>query len=124
MGLDMYVKKVPKGKIKTPVDFKLPKSVVAEKVYYWRKHPNLHGWMEQLYLEKGGTDTDFNCSEVQLDEDDLDRLESDIKKGNLPETVGFFFGSSDGSEKDADLDFIEEARNALKTHDIYYTSWW
>ena len=22
---------------------------------YWRKHPNLQGWMEQLWLKKGGT---------------------------------------------------------------------
>ena len=27
---------------------------------YWRKHPNLQGWMQDLYHEKGGED-EFNC---------------------------------------------------------------
>lgn len=124
MGLDMYVEKVPKGKIKKSVDFTLPKSVISEEVHYWRKHPNLHGWMENLYHEKGGKEEQFNCAKVQLTKDDLDDLERAIIDNNLPDTGGFFFGTTDGSEMEDDLAFIKEARNAIKTHDIYYTSWW
>jgi hypothetical protein len=29
-------------------------------LHYWRKHPNLHGWMEALYYAKGGTVKPFN----------------------------------------------------------------
>jgi hypothetical protein len=29
---------------------------------------------------------------------DIDRLEADIKESRLPDTEGFFFGDSDGSE--------------------------
>ncbi len=30
-------------------------------LYYWRKHPELHGWMEKLYRETGGAAQSFNC---------------------------------------------------------------
>jgi hypothetical protein len=41
----------------TPVDFTAEES---QELAYWRKHPNLHGWMEQLYRAKGGTAEDFS----------------------------------------------------------------
>ena len=44
---------------------------------------------------------------------DLDRLEADIRKSRLPDTEGFFFGNSDGSEQPDDLAFIEKARKAV-----------
>jgi hypothetical protein len=60
-----------------------------------------------------------------LTEKDLDALEYDIKNGNLPQTSGFFFGQSDGSENEDDLKFIEDARLAiLDGFSVYYTSWW
>lgn len=34
----------------SPADFAAD---AATKLHYWRKHPNLHGWMEQLYYAKG-----------------------------------------------------------------------
>ena len=92
---------------------------------YWRKHPNLQGWMEQLWCEKGG-EGEFNCVDVELTADDLDALEQDIDYGDLPETQGFFFGSdSDNRYKDGDLDFIHDAREHLSMgYKIVYTSWW
>ena len=27
--------------------------VDTEEIAYWRKHPDLHGWMEQLYRKEG-----------------------------------------------------------------------
>ena len=60
-----------------------------------------------------------------MTEKDLDDLEYDIKNGNLPQTSGFFFGQSDGSENEDDLQFIEDARLAiLDGFSVYYTSWW
>ena len=44
---------------------------------YWRKHPNLQGWMEDLYLEKGG-EGEFNCQDVELTLEDLDALEATL----------------------------------------------
>lgn len=126
MGLDMFAFKVKKGMITESVDFELPENEEThDELHYWRKHPNLHGWMENLYYEKGGTSDVFNCVSVQLTEEDINRLETDVKKNKLPETQGFFFGQSYPEDKKGDLEFIKDARRALKEgFDIYYTSWW
>ncbi len=120
MGLDMYAM-VTTAKPENPVDFKAEDAVALHR---WRKHPNLHGWMEALYFEKGGIKL-FNCEPVVLTTTDLDRLEADIRAGNLPPTSGFFFGASDGSEQDDDLAFVAKARAAIaEGKTVYYDSWW
>lgn len=121
MGLDMYActtDDLPSQ----PVDFKAGQH---NQLHYWRKHPNLHGWMEALYRAKGGTDETFNCVNLLLTADDIDNLEADIKAGNLPSTSGFFFGASDGSELDDDLAFVAKAREAIAAGlTVFYSSWW
>ena len=125
MGLDMYAFST-KAKPKTDVDFE-NKNFKPDEVAYWRKHPNLHGWMQNLYDMKGGTSSDFNGDCVVLDSEDLDNLEADIREGNLPDTSGFFFGeSSNGDEENEnDLLFVTKAREAISEgKTVYYTSWW
>jgi hypothetical protein len=81
--------------------------------------------MERLYRAKGGTQESFNCVNVQLTEDDLQKLEADIKTRQLPSTEGFFFGESDGTELQDDLAFVAQARAALAENlAVFYTSWW
>lgn len=121
MGLDMYAfttaDDIP------PVDF--GETANHTELHYWRKHPNLHGWMEALYRQKGGTDEAFNCVTLRLDRADLDALEEAINGGALPHTTGFFFGMTDGSEKDDDAAFIRKARDALSGGlNVFYWSWW
>ena len=62
---------------------------------YWRKHPNLHGWMAQLWLRREGNElreTDnFNGVELELTYEDLDDLEYAVHNNQLPATSGFFF---------------------------------
>ena len=121
MGLDMYAM-LTTDELDSEVDFK---PITQHDLHYWRKHPNLHGWMEALYYEKGGKADSFNCVCVALNPDDLDRLEKAVIAGNLPETSGFFFGESDALEKDDDLAFIAKARDAIKNgFSVYYDSWW
>jgi hypothetical protein len=80
--------------------------------------------MEKLYLKKGGTGI-FNCVPVVLTTADLDRLEADIKTGDLPATNGFFFGESDGNESNDDLAFVAKARAAIaEGMTVFYDSWW
>ena len=126
MGLDMFAFKVRKGVITESVDFNLPDDNESqEELHYWRKHPNLHGWMENLYQEKGGKSESFNCDNLQLTEEDINRLEEDVNNDSLPETQGFFFGQSYPEDKVNDLEFIRKAREALaEGYDVYYTSWW
>jgi hypothetical protein len=92
---------------------------------YWRKHPNLEGWMSDLYSRKGGTE-EFNCQEVELTLEDLEDLEKAINFKEMPETSGFFFGDdSDEYYREHDLEFIKDARNAIKDgYRVFYTSWW
>ena len=122
MGLDMYAGAL-RLKPNKVVDFELPDD--REELFYWRKHPDLHGWMKQLYRQKGGTDEDFNCVAVLLEEEDLDALEEDLRVANLPPTRGCFFGESTDHDVTEDFEFIAKARQAIKHgKSVYYTSWW
>jgi hypothetical protein len=130
MGLDMYAYKT-KFKPSKEVDFQDELQAVQDELddlHYWRKHPNLHGWMESLYNEKGGQD-EFNCRPVQLTSEDIQRLATALleTKPDLPETAGFFFGSSEGSEDEIqdDLEFVKKAKQAIdEGYIVYYDSWW
>lgn len=124
MGLDMYAISFDPKPNQRAVDFKLSEFEMAE-IHYWRKHPNLHGWMQQLYEAKGGTDEDFNCHPVLLTTEDLDNLERVIVDEALPATDGFFFGESRGDEVAGDLQFIEKARKLIADGKaIAYYAWW
>jgi hypothetical protein len=121
MGLDMYAHAteadIPEADFDCPAD--------SAEIHYGCKHPNLYGWMEILYRRKRGADAEFNVSTVRLDAADLDAVERDIVDENLPETCGFFFGESDGSEKPDDLEFVRKARAAIaEGRRVFYTSWW
>lgn len=126
MGLDMYAFATAKKNLaEAQVDFELADGVERRDIAYWRKHPNLHGWMEALYREKGGTSADFNCDNVRLEEADLDRLETDLMSGKLPETSGFFFGTSSPEDIAGDMTFVTDARKLLSEGEaVYYSSWW
>ena len=91
----------------------------------WRKHPNLQGWMQELYYEKGG-EGEFNCVDVELTLEDLDALEATLDEEELPETVGFFFGgNADDHYAEADREFIVQAPAAIKKgYKEFYSSWW
>ena len=92
---------------------------------YWRKHPNLQGWMEDLWLAKGG-EGEFNCVDLELKIEDLDLLEQSLDESALPETVGFFFGAnSDDHYSEQDREFIVQARASIKQgYKVIYHSWW
>ena len=115
----------------------------------WRKHPNLQGWMERLWRkQKYGDATTpdpitgegysnetymndpFNCEELELTADDIERLRLDIQNktlnGGHGDTTGFFFGdSSDEYYRETDIDFCDKAKAALTKgcKVIYYSSW-
>jgi hypothetical protein len=106
---------------------------------YWRKHANLQGWMEALWVEKGKPMTDgseppepsdwgtgFNGIELELTTEDIDRLEQAILNGELPPTKGFFFGEgADDYYRDQDLQFVREARaNLFLSLRVFYNSSW
>lgn len=123
MGLDQYAYSVDPRLVEGSVDFKVPDGS-ARQIAYWRKHPDLQGWMQELYLAKGGQE-EFNCVNVRLEPEDLDALEEAVRDGDLPRTSGFFFGESTPDDRDDDLIFIRDARAELaEGRVVYYTSWW
>ena len=95
-------------------------------IAYWRKHPNLHGWMETLAEQKKLKYDSFNGVEMELTAEDLDALERDVKKRQLPATSGFFFGNnSDQHYYDSDLAFIKAARTEMFMGlKVFYNSSW
>ena len=103
---------------------------------YWRKHPNLQGWMESLWkhkmhqanrdIEESEWGSSFNGVELELDAADIDALERAVKKRQLPKTSGFFFGDEkDQHYYEHDLEFIRQARAELFMGlKVFYNSSW
>ena len=144
MGLDMYAYKTkvaPESKVNfrdnrliddDGEELDVPRYEV-EALTHWSKHPDLHWWMTELYEDSGGEcDIDlgngFNLKSVELDLDDLDRLERDIINDRLPDNDGrgFFFGESQYPEHNEEtLKFIELARQAIADgYYVYYRAWY
>ena len=99
-------------------------------IAYWRKHPNLHGWMARLWLARENNalqETDnFNGIELELTAEDLDNLELAVKNKQLPSTSGFFFGNeADDYYRESDLKFIQMARAEMFLGlKVFYNSSW
>ena len=95
-------------------------------IAYWRKHPNLHGWMERLAESKNVEYSTFNGVELELTWEDLDDLERAITHDQLPSTQGFFFGNeADDFYKEQDLEFVRKARAELFLGlKVFYNSSW
>lgn len=102
-----------------------PNATEPREIAYWRKHPNLHGWMHRLWASRGNSG-EFNGDELELTWEDLDRLEQDIRNKKLPGTSGFFFGSdADDEYREDDLKFVREAKaEAFLGLKVFYNSSW
>ena len=118
-------------------DFVSRTTTKPREIAYWRKHPNLQGWMESLWIkrmheankelpEDNGFGSSFNGIELELTIDDIDQLEKDVLANNLPSTSGFFFGDdSDDYYQEQDLKFIKQARAELFCGlKVFYNSSW
>ncbi len=138
MGLDMYAYVAAKageydeygnqdGKWDAEAQEWVTKGPVTKprELAYWRKHPNLHGWMQRLWESKGN-EGDFNGDELELTWADLDALEQAVTHGQLPGTSGFFFGEdSDDHYREHDLEFVKNARAELFLGlKVFYNSSW
>ena len=123
MGLDQYAT-ARRGEAQTD-DEGYTYYEDSKELAYWRKHPSLQGWMEDLWIEKGNSG-EFNCVDVELTLGDLDSMEEALDENALPETVGFFFGeNSEEHYAEQDREFIVNARAAIKQgYTVVYSSWW
>ena len=138
MGLDMYASRrakiilVNSKKSNDKLNLSVGRTS-AQEIACWRKHNRLHGWMEDLWRTKTGEEGEFNTEEVLLELIDITNLEKAIINDELPETGGFFFGLDSYEyeedeikwQKEQDLKFIKEARQAIMEGDeVIYNSWW
>ena len=143
MGLDQYAYTGLKGQREAYYEAEYgedesKKGTVQKprEIAYWRKHPNLQGWMEQLWIRKLAKEgvtpeesewgSSFNGVELELTLEDIDDLEQAVLKKRLPKTSGFFFGSnSDEYYREHDLEFIRQARADLFCGlCVFYNSSW
>jgi hypothetical protein len=106
-------------------EWTVPGKTKPRELAYWRKHPNLHGWMQRLW-ESQGNKGGFNGDELELTWQDLDALELAVTHGQLPGTTGFFFGeAADEYYRQIDLEFIKNARAELFLGlKVFYNSSW
>lgn len=116
MGLDQYA-------------YVKIKEQEQSEICYWRKHPNLQGWMERLWSSKYpeiANNESFNGIEIELSLEDLNQLQHDVIAEKLPSTEGFFFGNnSDRHYREHDLEFIANAKLLLLAGTkVYYNSSW
>lgn len=102
MGLDMYLRgrkmlwAIDGVEARKEDGFNI--SSIEIELGYWRKHPNLHGYIVQTFAD--GVD---KCQKIFLNRDDIRNIIKAVKAKKLPHTEGFFFGYSDGSEMDDDI---------------------
>ena len=107
-------------------DYVNPVVTKPRELAYWRKHPNLHGWMERLAVQKNLKYESFNGIELELSWEDLDELERAITHKQLPATQGFFFGNdADEHYYESDLEFVKNAKAELFLGlKVFYNSSW
>ena len=117
-------------------DYRNAKITKPRELAYWRKHPNLQGWMESLWkrrmhesnqeIPESEWGSSFNGIELELTMEDLDALERAVTHGQLPATQGFFFGDNSNQHYfNQDLEFIQQARAELFLGlKVFYNSSW
>jgi len=122
MGLDQYA-------------FAKKEGQTVVKIAYWRKHPNLQGWMECLWRRRYNkgmffSDTlmahpkgNFNGEELVLTEEDILQLYDEAEQ--LPVTTGFFFSQSRVEDVVSTEEFCIEALDYIsRGYQIVYDSSW
>lgn len=116
MGLDMYF-----FTQKPDCDPHCPKEEIA----YFRKHSDLHGWMDEEWRKLYGDDIDFNCEYLEITEDMLKRLSDYLKLPEKKHYKGFFWGTSTDEDWKETKKLIPELKKRMKNGErIYYYSWW
>lgn len=117
--------------IKEKADKRIEEIKSETEIGYWRKHADLHGYMEDLYIERGGTE-EFNCVKLPLSKEDCEeiiafareRLEEN--EDEVEHTTGFFFGQTQKEDWEETIKIFENVLNTVNfdTEEIYYDSWW
>ena len=125
MGLDMYLNgKKWFSNLENVEDGYVVKEHILE-LGYWRKYPDLHGYIVQTFAN--GVD---ECQPINLTEEQLEQLIDAIAENKLIPTTGFFFGTSHPDYAEDDIKILKKALDWLKKsvkHEyrsvVYQASW-
>lgn len=133
MGLDMYLYgEKSDWSLERQKEDDFPLASKTLEIAYWRKHPNLHGYIVEEFAE--GKD---ECQRIELGPDEIRVIIQAIKDNKLPHTSGFFFGESPkmnspnyDAQKKGDIEVFEKALAWIETQtknefrSIYYQASW
>ena len=124
MGLDMYLRgehynsdRNRHGEIsRSKLDNEFEISSYEVDLGYWRKHPDLHGYIVNTFAD--GKD---DCQKIELSEEDLDKIIMAIRHDKLvKDHSGFFFGNStefgyyEEKEKEYAINCFEKAKKFIR----------
>lgn len=122
MGLDMYFFQVPKGKgpdTKDKVELK-----------YFRKHSDLHGWLEDEWRAQNSENENaewngFNCVYMEITPPILMRLKDYLTLPEKKHYQGFFWGATDDEQWKETRELVARMEEIINSGDkVYYYSWW
>ncbi len=122
MGLDMYFFRVPKGMG--------PETECKIEIKYFRKHSDLHGWLEEEWRKQSEKNTNaewsaFNCVYLEITPGILVRLKDYMTLTDKKRYEGFFWGASDDEQWQETRELIARIEDIIKSGDkVYYYSWW
>lgn len=77
MGLDSFVRHIPTEDVID--DFSYGDKCEHSELAYWRKNYEIHEFFKQRYLQRGGTDKDFNCCPIRITQADVDALKAYLR---------------------------------------------
>ncbi len=133
MGLDMYVRKVITPGILADGTRDINEDH-TEEIAYWRKHPDLHGFIMENFWSPSDENPDGNVERIPLTVERVDKIMDAVRSHTLPFTSGFFFGRSYFPEDDvsirAEIDAEDLAKWAkvreaiLAGDEVFYLAWW
>ena len=115
MGLDMYLTGEVFFTYDHPNRTKKPHAIKQTEydLGYWRKHPNLHG-----YIVDNFADGEDKCQRIDLTEEQLEQLIKACEGdgSDFKTTTGFFFGASDDTpeERAQDAKIFKDALKWLR----------
>lgn len=99
-----------------------------EHLHYFRKHSDLHGVIQECWLEKNPDmdGEDFNCVEFEITMNEVDRINDFMANRHTNKHyTGFFWGQSNEEDWKETIPVLEEISDLLsKNQKVVYTSWW
>ena len=96
-------------------------------VAYWRKHPDLHCFIEDIWRKKKpkeAANNSFNCIYFKLSKKDLKAILKATKNRKMVKRTGFFFGYSSDYQYKETIKIFKDALEQVDKYDFYYYSWW